>query len=186
MHLPIPRFTDENEFYREMFGNVDLWLDISYDFANKSGLVSGLGHSYSHQLQTVPGLVHIKKYDWVDIDLKKLRGQHEITLTSTGRWTTAKDSEIHDSVCVFNVPIPNCSNCPDETFCRYTDEKKEHSHCVCADWEEGELCESESAIYFGSDSPCENQGYKYFNEHANEIECVCPYPFQGRYCDISK
>ena len=44
VHLPIPRFHEENEFYKTHFGDEGLWLDVSYDV--NEGLKSVDGHSY--------------------------------------------------------------------------------------------------------------------------------------------
>ena len=44
VHLPIPRFADENKFYHEVFGDEGLWLGVSYKREGQ-GLKKKLGYS---------------------------------------------------------------------------------------------------------------------------------------------
>lgn len=184
VHLPIPRFSEENEFYRLYFGDESLWLDISYN-SSDGGLKSALGHLFTHQLKTISGVVDIPKYDWIRFNSTDKPGMLQVKLTNTGAWSITDDLEIMDSVCIFNVkPDQYCSKCPDEAFCRHKNGITEKLHCTCPDWREGEFCESESTSYFNS--YCQNGGYTIFNDRTREKECVCPSPYQGITCQTSE
>lgn len=65
-HLPIPRFPEENEFYRTLFSEKGLWLDVYYS-RKTDQYKSFHGHLFSSIVRTMAGVVQIDKYDWIDL-----------------------------------------------------------------------------------------------------------------------
>ena len=103
-------------------------------------------------------------------------------MTENGEWETADESLARDSVCVFNIlPHEDCSKCEDEAFCRFTNEERTKTECVCPVGKEGEFCQDDSCYH------CQNQGYcKFNNGKSNVFDCVCPKPFFGENCTSSE
>ena len=219
-HLPIPRFYEENEFYKTHFGDEGLWLDISYD-ANMV-IQSVNGHSFiryvrtftdmndgieqdlttdefHRNLATTEEFVEIKHHDWINFTDKDFgysmdspilwMGENYVFMTNTGEWEWTNESEdgneVLDAVCVYNIIPDECSKCPEESFCRYTDSERKKTECVCQKMIEGEHCEINSC------SHCQNGGFcsknhippDGTNPGHDEIKCICPYPFHGDYCE---
>ena len=121
VHLPIPRFEDENEFYRKHFRNETLWLDIS--------LTSSFIYNSPHgQLFARP------MNTWIGLEY--------VILTEEGKWTTTDELNQRASVCVLNItPHDNCSKCYNKAFCRFTKQSRQETECVCPLDREGKFCE---------------------------------------------
>ena len=181
VHLPIPRFADENEFYRIHFGETNLWLDIIYN--NDTGYESASGHSFTEQVHSITGgKLRYNKYEWMDIISLNNSHSYNIVLTNKGQWLAVNETEIFDSVCIYNIiPTQKCSKCLDKDFCRYTDRTKQRIECVCPKNKEGQFCKTNSCK-----SHCQNRGFCQLNDRTKEIDCICRYPFQGKKCEISK
>ena len=211
VHLPIPRFYEENEFYKTHFGDEGLWLDVSYD-ANE-GIKSTNGHSFIRFVRTfndkndqvdisyrdnsmkTEEFTEIKYNDWVNLTNKHAGyyskwGEKDVFMTNTGNWewvdyNVEYENEEYDAVCVYNIIPEECSECQEESFCRYKDSKRKETECVCQKMTEGEYCEIDSC------SHCQNGGFCKINNISpdgtnsdhDEIKCVCPYPFHGDYCE---
>ena len=274
VHLPIPRFHEENEFYKTHFGYEGLWLDVSYDV--NEGLKSTDGHSFikyvrsfvtdkyddkfdydkwmdsnigydhiggdsvSYLLSLIyifddedlgyygyrksdviaEEFVEIKYNDWINLTemdpsryfidegeksvyfaytdestpygWQKYVWEKYVVMTNTGEWEWINENisvdeegygrrinEEYDAVCVYNIIPDDCSECSEQSFCRYTNSETE---CDCQKMTNGEFCEIDSC------SHCQNGGFcKINNGGANsghdEIKCICPYPFHGDYCE---
>ena len=54
VHLPVPRFYEEQEFYRTYFANEYLWLDVTYDAYE--GVKSENGHWFIRFVRTYMGI----------------------------------------------------------------------------------------------------------------------------------
>lgn len=171
VHLPIPRFEDENTFYREHFGVDSLWLDIQKvkDF----GFVDYYNHPYIRHINTVTVVETVNKHSWIRFNNSNYT---DIIMTETGQWETLED-QVVDSVCVYNIIPENCRKCPDEAFCRYSDAEKTNTECVCPVGRGGQYCEEDLC------SNCLNGGI--CRKVGEELECVCPRPFFGINCKLS-
>ena len=127
VHLPIPRFEDENEFYQKYFAGETIWLDIS-----RTNVIYKSPHG---QLLARP-----------------VNGGFEyVILTAEGEWNSTDGLTQRASVCVLNItPHDNCSKCYDKTFCRFTKQSRQETECVCPPDREGEFCENlkQSKIFF--------------------------------------
>ena len=197
VHLPIPRFSDENEFYRNHFGHEDLWLDISYDPEN-GGFKSLSGHSFTDRIQTVSGILEIKSYAWINASTKlhstglvmpeewgqenpgNNPGVPEVYMRD-GQWRLIEDYYELDSVCIYNIiPDDKCSKCADEDFCRFTDSTKQETECVCPEMKDGKFCKTNRCKH------CQNGGLCELNDQTNEYDCICRHPYQGPKCESSK
>ena len=120
-HLPIPRFQEENEFYRNLFASKGLWLDISYD--KMKGYESSYGHSFISDFYAfdqdiksvtkyngfdIADYAEIKYHDWITIDewmeeWETKKYAKSVYMTNTGKWNVAGENDLFDAVCVFNI-----------------------------------------------------------------------------------
>ena len=181
VRLPIPRFADENEFYRTFFAENNLWLDITY--TTETGYESASGHSFMEEVKTVSdGKKNFNKYEWMDnISLVNF-DNNNIVMTNKGRWSSVSETDIFDSICIYNIlPSKKCSKCLDRDFCRFTDRTKKIIECVCPKNNKGQFCKTNSCK-----SHCQNRGFCQLNDRTEEIDCICRYPFQGKKCETSK
>ena len=277
VHLPIPRFQEENEFYRTHFGDEGLWLDISYDvneglksadghlfikyvrsfvtdkyndsfvteydtfdYSNWKDSHIGYDHDVSYLLSLLEGrfsiqphrkkdviaeeFIEVKHHDWINLidpidvsgyfidegekrvhmtkknEWEKYEWEKFVFMTNTGEWKWINENEAsivvdeygdrigiygneeYDTVCVYNIIPEECSECSEESFCRYTNSETE---CDCQKMTKGEYCEIDSC------SHCQNGGFCKKNNNPpddtnlghDEIKCICPYPFHGDYCE---
>ena len=188
VHLPIPRFPDENEFYRVYFGDsyqnignqTGLWLGVS-DFEEEGLFRSDTGYQLIKVLPQYQGFKMVKKHGWINASFTVDPNSNDVKMSSTGLWETATDrkqSPLLTSICVYNILPEKCSKCYEEDFCRYTSGNRKEIECICPDMREGEFCEINSC------SQCLNDGQCHLNEHTEEIECICQYPFHGKYCEL--
>ena len=181
VHLPIPRFEDENEFYRSHFADENLWLDVSN--IDNDGLKTSKGHYFIKYVYTFTEETHVNSYNWTNFNPKthsdySFAENSQVVMTSSGEWMLAGEDELHDSVCVYNIPPDHsCSKCRDEAFCRFTLSAREETTCVCQNRFSGEHCEIDSC------SHCQNGGYCQWDDLTNENQCVCPAPFYGENCE---
>ena len=133
VHLPRPRFAEENEFYRIFFSKENLWLDLKDD---RIGLKSSDGNIFvSQSWVTLPRQTNAieKRYDWINTNLEPRSEQEFINgviMDQTGRWQSIDDTEKMDTVCIYNI-IPNeCRRCSNKTYCRFQDDRKD-IECIC-------------------------------------------------------
>ena len=133
VHLPRPRFAEENEFYRIFFSKENLWLDLKDD---RIGLKSSDENVFvSQSWVTLPSQTKAieKRYDWINTNLEPRREQEFINgviMDQTGRWQSIDDTEKMDTVCIYNI-IPNeCRRCSNKTYCRFQDDRKD-IECIC-------------------------------------------------------
>ena len=121
VHLPLPRFSDEYEFYRNHFGDKNLWLDLTYN-NNTGGFQTSSGHSF----------MNFNEYGWMNFNLTTKSIKRGVTMTKNGQWLSTENSDRFHSVCVFNIPPSrNCIQCLDKEFCRFKDNKRQQIQCVC-------------------------------------------------------
>ena len=178
VHLPIPRFPEENEFYRTYFVNESLWLDINDRYDNNNFQTSG-DFSFMLSVRTLTGEVQINNFDWFTLNITDKPNFNKIMMTNTGQWELVKQNEFIDSVCVFNIqPDRNCAECWNEDFCRFNDDSKQQTKCICPNTRRGDYCEIDLC------SQCQNRGSCRMDNDGNGIECICPRPFDGKYCEI--
>ena len=127
VHLPIPRFEDENEFYLKYFAGETLWLDISKipDEFIVPKYNSSHGQLFAKPVNT-----------WINF------GFENVILTEKGKWKTTDELNQRSSVCVLNIPPhDNCSKCYNKAFCRFTNRLRQETECVCPLDREGKFCE---------------------------------------------
>ena len=165
VHLPSPRFPEENEFYRTHFGNKSLWIEVPEKMISF--------------VRTNSDYVVINNFDWVNLNVSEKSNLTEVIMTSTGQWVIAKTNVMMDSICVKDIqPDRNCTKCADDAFCRYTDLGRNATSCICPAHKQGLDCEIDLC------SNCQNNGYCQISE-TNQVECICPRPFDGIHCEFS-
>ena len=141
MHLPIPKFSEEMDFYRVLFD--EPWLDVYR--GSDTGLRSENGDKYELIFyddadKTIPlefdedgetiETDQILKFDWIVTNEAEKQLSNSVTLTKNGTWNTAPSNSTHDAVCVFNVDI-DCSKCHEDAFCRYEGYTSNEIECIC-------------------------------------------------------
>ena len=178
VHLPIPRFEDENEFYRIHFADQNLWLDISKTGLKQNGYKDAFGHAFIYNVETNSGWVEVERYKWINFTANSL--YQAVIMTNEGKWTLMDESESLNSVCVYNI-IPNsiCSKCPDMSFCRYSSRERDNTQCKCPNTRNGDFCQNDLC------SKCKNGGYCKRKDD-DSIKCICPKPFYGHHCESSR
>ena len=163
VHLPSPRFPEENDFYRTHFGNVSLWIDVP------EIMISFVHTNTDH--------VIINNFDWINLNVTDKSFLTEFIMNGTGQWEQTDTNLFLDSVCVQNIqPENNCSRCGDDAFCRFTDFSKNVTECICPFHRTGLNCEIDLC------SNCQNKGFCKISK-TNQIECICPRPFGGVHCE---
>ena len=86
------------------------------------------------------------------------------------------EGDIFNAVCVYNIlPDENCSQCQNESVCKFNERAENEIECVCQKMTKGEFCEIDLC------SDCKNGGY--CEETEDGTQCICPYPFYGEYCE---
>ena len=194
VHLPIPRFPSENQFYLTHFGNTSLWLGLSdeeQDGLYKTDDTNTLLHFV---IDRPDGEISGSRYKWTETNFA-LNGKSTGTSLSgvklsnvtfnepniTGLWQMEdeNDNEL-DTICVYNI-IPNeCDKCPDKNFCRLTDRSRKEVECICP-IVKGENCDTDLC----DGLQCFNGGECFLNNR-EKPECFCPYPFHGKHCESCK
>ena len=71
------------------------------------------------------------------------------------------------------------STCLYREFCKYKDQSKIETQCLCPFMTRGENCKIDEC-------KCLNGGQCYTNDKTKQVECLCPHPFNGKYCESGK
>ena len=181
VHLPIPRFPEENEFYRLYFGHDKLWLGVSNSndtsariFKTDNGqlLFGALAQSHAE--------IEINQYDWINGTSTLNSGLNGVAMSKSGLWQGSKEDELLDSVCIFNIIPDECSKCLNEEYCRYKDGHQEEVECICPNSTQGDHCEKNLC------PQCLNEGQCYDDPETSETECACIHPFHGKRCELGE
>ena len=187
VHLPIPRFHEENIFYRSYFGDQGLWLDL---FDEGNGIFkSSLGQFYMAKIQSNVNTsfsdeINILNFDWINstnfLEKKtssQLGENQSLMMNRDGEWEIFDSNELINSICVYNIIDETCSKCHDPLFCRFQDEEGK-SKCFCPNNRLGNYCEIDACAH------CQS-GLCQMNYDLEEFECVCPTPLHGKNCELS-
>ena len=183
VHLPIPRFPSENEFYQKHFGNESLWLGLSD--AERDGLYkTDYDGTILHFVVKRPeGEILGSKYKWTNKSLTFNYELNGVKLSTNGEWQMEDENETElDSICVYNIIPDECEKCLDRNFCRYSDRSRSTVECICPIVNEGDKCEENLC----EGLQCLNGGQCYLNDQTKKAECFCLYPFHGKECESGK
>ena len=129
VHLPIPRFSEEHEFYKTYFGDENplegLWLDVIFD--PSEGVKSENGHSYIKFVRTYTQIndqngdeevARIKYHDWINLgSIASDPGSYQyptrdqgVFMNNVGEWDVVANSlfwsagrDLLDAVCIYNI-----------------------------------------------------------------------------------
>ena len=189
VHLPIPRFHDENVFYRTYFGDQGLWLDL---FDDGSGIFkSSGGQLYMAKIQSIVNThysdeINILNFNWIKSpnlleqqQSSQAEKNQSVIMTETGEWEIIDQNALINSICVYNIIDQTCSKCHSHLFCRFQDQERKNETCVCPNNREGDYCEIDACAH------CQS-GLCKISTRSNEFECVCPTPLYGKNCESSK
>ena len=139
-HLPIPRWSDENEFYRSYFveqpdddnwkehpwGRGKIWLGVSnstFEEYIDSNSTTGDWMDWVIDEDSFYHDIYGKLYDGGP------HGKFRVAMTPSGQWAADNVNLLHDAVCVLNIPPEACSKCSDPDFCRYKDKTRTEVEC---------------------------------------------------------
>ena len=181
VHLPIPRFFEENEFYKVYFGNEGLWLGMS-DSEEDGVFKSDDGYILHRLLKNIAREIRISQFEWknISINLSSNPNLNGIKMTKTGNWVIEDEDTVrHNSVCIYNIIPDDCSKCAIKEFCRYKDASVIENECICPVMTRGKFCEKHLCEH------CLNGGQCINNKKTDKNDCVCPYPYHGKHCELS-
>lgn len=179
VHLPLPRFEEENNFYQTYFGDDGLWLALSE--TDQRGIFKNHHGDNLYQIfETIKGEKTMSKFNWTNTNFTLNTEFNGLKMSSSGEWKQEDQSRLLDTICIYDIIPKRCSKCLYKDFCRYKDHHKLEVICICPDMTDGDNCEIDLC------RQCLNGGQCLVNEESNEIECICPYPFHGKYCESSK
>lgn len=151
--LPVPRFPEENAFYRTYFAHDELWLGVSNSgqgskhrkfllMAVDDHLVSicafipdadnnGQTICKSDDGQTLFGPATINPYhQWINYAEIISSAEKGVAMSGSGRWQGRDENDRLDSVCVFNIIPDECSDCTNRNYCRYEDGSRTEIECM--------------------------------------------------------
>ena len=111
---------------------------------------------------------------WTNLSLNtSLNG---VKIASSGQWEIEDEIQELDSVCIHNIQPDDCSTCLYKEFCKFKDQSKTETECLCPFMMNGDNCEIDEC-------KCLNGGQCYTNDGTDQVECLCPHPFNGKYCE---
>ena len=179
VHVPIPRFQEENDFYGIYFGDEDLWLGIS-DIAEEGVFTSDQGYAFTKTIVQSNDLIVVNDHNWINSTFSINTEMNGVKMTTYGKWEVSYESELLSSICVYNIIPSECSKCLHAEFCRYQDQNRLDVQCVCPSTRKGHYCEKNIC------SKCSNGGHCSINDITKEIKCLCQYPFHGENCELGR
>ena len=181
VHLPIPRFPEENEFYRVYFGHDKLWLGVSNSNITASRIFeTDEGHLLFGLFTQSFAEIEVNQFSWINSTATLNSGLNGVSMSKSGQWQGSNENELLDSVCIFNILPENCSKCLNQDYCRFKDEHRNEVECICPNSTQGEDCKTNLC------PQCLNGGQCYFNPETRETECACRQPFHGNHCEFSE
>ena len=179
VHLPIPRFPEENKFYQVYFGHEKLWLGVSnwYDTVQRIFRTDD-GQILFGVLTEFDVKIQINQYGWINGTTVLNSGLNSVSMSNSGQWIGSNEMELLDTVCIFNILPDDCSKCLNQEYCRYKYGNRDEVECVCPDSTRGDHCEINLC------AQCLNGGQCYNNPETSETECICIHPFHGEKCEL--
>ena len=181
VHLPIPRFPAENRFYQVYFGHDKLWLGVSNsDDTAQTIFKTDDGQILFGVLTKLDAEILINQYSWINGTSTINSGQNGVSMSISGQWQGSNETELLDSVCIFNVLPDDCSKCLNPEYCGYKDENRDEVQCFCPDSTQGDHCEINLC------PQCLNGGQCYTDLETSETQCACIHPFHGENCEFSE
>ena len=195
VHLPIPRFHEENEFYKTHFGssgqNTDLditldeglWLDVSYDV--NEGLISVDGHSF---------IKYVRSFVTDEFDLESPNIRYEYTsvdddLDDHHRWSDLITEEFvqikyHDWINLTDMDQSEYFVTGDRgVFMKNNGEWEWINENEYGSKEFDAVCVYN--IIPDECSECQGESFcRYTVSDKKETECDCQKMTKGEYCEI--
>ena len=139
-HLPIPRFSEENEFFRTHFGDEPLWLGMSD--SEEAGIYRTDFDFTLHQLFNINGTETTgSKFEWTKTYFKHDSSLKGVKMSKSGQWQMEDENNLLNAICVYDIIPDECSECLNDSFCRFINSTKAEVECICPVLTEGDNCE---------------------------------------------
>ena len=159
----------------------DFWLGISD--SDQEGIFKTDNGDILHHIfkNMASNEISINQYEWMNqlTNLSLNTTLNGVKISSVGTFEIENENRELDAVCIYNILPDDCSTCLYKDFCKYKDQSKNETECLCPFMTEGENCEIDEC-------KCLNGGQCYTNDETRQVECLCPHPFNGKYCESGK
>ena len=109
--------------------------------------------------------ISINKYTWMDqwTNLSLDTTLNGVKMSSMGTFEIENENRELDAVCIYNILPDDCSTCLYKEFCKFKDQSKIETECLCPFMTTGENCEID-------DCQCSNGGQCYTNDKTNHVK----------------
>ena len=152
-HLPIPRFSEENEFFRTQFGDETLWLGVSD--SEQTGIFRTDFDLTLHQVfKTNENEITGSKFEWTNTNLKHDSSSKGVKMSKSGQWQMEDEHNLLNAICVYDIIPDECSECLNENFCRFKNSTRTEVECICPAMTEGDKCEIDLCRHCSEEVQC--------------------------------
>ena len=152
-HLPIPRFSEENEFFRTHFGDEMLWLGVSD--AEQTGIYRTDFDFKLHQVFKTNGTeITGSKFEWTNTNFKHDSSLNGVKMSKSGQWQMEDEHNLLNAICVYDIIPDECSECLYENFCRFKNSTRTEIECICPVMTEGDKCEQNLCRHCSDEVQC--------------------------------
>ena len=137
-HLPIPRFSEENEFFRTHFGDEMLWLGVSD--AEQTGIYrTDFNFTLHRVFKSNDTEIIGSRFEWSTFKHdSKFKG---VKMSKSGQWQMEDEQNLLNAICVYDIIPDECSKCLNGNFCRFKNSTRTEVECICPVMTEGDKCE---------------------------------------------
>ena len=174
-HLPIPRFSEENEFFRTHFGDETLWLGVSV--AQQTGLYQTDFDFTLHQVFKIKDTeITGSKFEWTNTAFKYDSSLKGVKMSKSGQWQIEDEQSQLDAICVYDIIPDKCSKCLNENFCRLKNSTRTEVECICPVMTEGDKCEIDLCQYCVEEGQCllnTETGDHVYIQNGEIVQSIC-------------
>ena len=152
-HLPIPRFFEENEFFRTQFGNDTLWLGVSD--SEEAGIYRTDFDFTLYQVSKIHDTEIIgSRFEWSNTTFKHESSLKGVKMSKSGQWQLEDEQNLLNAICVYDIIPDECSECLNENFCRFKNSTWTEVECICPVMTEGDKCEQDLCRHCSDEVEC--------------------------------
>ena len=141
-HLPIPRFSEENDFFRSHFGDETLWLGVSN--SEQTGIYRTDFDFTLHQIFKINGTeITGSKFEWSYTNYNNDSSLQGVKMSKSGQWENEDEHNLLHAICIYDIIPDECSECLNENFCRFKNSRRAEVECICPVMTKGDKCEKD-------------------------------------------